>query len=248
MKITEIMYRPITAGSDLEYIELENTSGRQIDVSEWMISGGVSFVFPRGTVVPEGGKVVVVRDRDAFLAQYPGAENRATILGEYQGALDNNGDELRLLDAGPGYPATIDYVKYKDGGSWPEVKAGHSIELASVTADLDNDFGDRWSASSELNGSPGGATAEPGPQFIRGDFNGDTRVNLSDAVGILLYLFMGEAAPDCMDAGDADDDASVNLTDSTYILNYLFLGGPALPAPFPLPGMDLTEDNLSCDF
>ena len=107
-----------------------------------MISGGVSFVFPRGTVVPEGGKVVVVRDRGAFLAQYPGAENLATILGEYQGALDNNGDELRLLDAGPGYPATIDYVKYKDGGSWPEVKAGHSIELASVTADLDNDFGD----------------------------------------------------------------------------------------------------------
>ena len=247
MKITELMYRPITAGSDLEYIELQNTSGRQIDVSEWMISGGVSFVFPRGTVVPEGGKVVVVRDRGAFLAQYPGAENLATILGEYQGALDNNGDELRLLDAGPGYPATIDYVKYKDGGSWPEVKAGHSIELVSVTADLDNDFGDRWSASAELNGSPGGATAEPGTQFIRGDFNGDTNVNLSDAVGILLYLFMGEAAPDCMDAGDADDNASVNLTDSTFILNYLFLGGPPLPAPFPLPGMDLTEDNLSCD-
>ena len=90
-------------------------------------------------------------------------------------------------------------------------------------------------------------SAESGPRFIRGDFNGDTSVNLSDAVGILLYLFMGEAAPDCMEAGDADDDASVNLTDSPFIRNYLFLGGPALPAPFPLPGLDPTEDNLSCD-
>ena len=132
-------------------------------------------------------------------------------------------------------------------GSEMCIRDSYSIELSEVTANLDNDFGDRWSVSTERHGSPGGAIAVQGPEFIRGDFNGDTSVNLSDAVGILLYLFMGEAAPDCMDAGDADDNASVNITDATYILNYLFLGGPMLPAPFPQPGMDLTEDNLSCD-
>jgi hypothetical protein len=244
MKITEIMYRPYGTGSELEYIELLNTSGRQIDISEWVLSGGVSFVFPRGTVVPQDGMVVVARDRDAFLEQYPVVAELALVVGDYQGALDNGGDELRLMDAGPGYPATIDYVDYKDGGSWPEVRSGHSIELIEVEPDLDNDHGEHWRSSSQLNGSPG----SNGQQFIRGDFNSDTRINLSDAVGILLYLFLGEEGPDCLDAGDADDDSNVNLTDATYILNYLFLGGPALPPPFPLPGTDPTDDNLPCTF
>ena len=82
--------------------------------------------------------------------------------------------------------------------------------------------------------------------FIRGDTNGDTSVNLSDAVGILVYLFLGEETPPCLDSADADDDSNVNLTDATYILNYLFLGGPSLPEPYPLLGVDPTEDNLSC--
>ena len=244
MKITEIMYRPYSAGSELEYIELLNTSGRQIDISEWVLSGGVSFVFPRGTIVPEDGMVVVTRDRDAFLEQYPVVAQLAMVLGDYQGSLNNGGDELRLMDAGPGYPATIDYLEYKDGGSWPEVRSGHSIELREVEPNSDNDRGEHWRASSQRNGSPG----SNGRQFIRGDFNSDARLNLSDAVGILLYLFLGEEGPDCLDSGDADDDSNVNLTDATYILNYLFIGGPALPPPFPLPGTDPTEDNLPCVF
>ena len=244
LKITEIMYRPYSSGSELEYIELLNTSAREIDISEWVITGGVNFVFPRGTTVPQDGMVVVVRDRDVFLERYPGVLNSAQVFGDYQGALDNGGDELRLMDAGPGYPATIDYVKYGDGGSWPEVRAGHSIEMIEVLADLDNDHGERWRASQRRGGSPGREDDEP--LFIRGDTNGDTSVNLSDAVGILLYLFIGEEAPACLDSADADDDSNVNLTDATFILNYLFLGGPALPEPFPLSGVDPTEDNLSC--
>lgn len=244
MKITEIMYRPYSVGPALEYIELMNTSDREIDISEWVLSGGVSFVFPRGTVVPQDGIVVVTRDRDAFLEQYPDATALALIFGDYQGSLDNDGEELRLMDAGPGYPATIDYVEYKDGGSWPEVRAGYSIELNEVEPDLDNDLGRHWRVSSQRHGSPG----SNGRQFIRGDFNSDTRINLSDAVGILLYLFMGQEAPACLDAGDSDDDSNVNITDATYILNYLFLGGPSLPPPFPLPGTDPTEDNLPCPF
>ena len=109
---------------------------------------------------------------------------------------------------------------------------------------FDNDRGEHWRASAQRNGSPGGN----GRQFIRGDFNSDNRLNLSDAVGILLYLFLGEEGSDCLDTGDADDDSNVNLTDATYILNYLFLGGPPLPPPFPLPGTDPTEDNLPCVF
>ena len=244
MKITEIMYRPYSIGSGLEYIELLNTSGRDIDVSEWVITGGVNFVFPRGTTVPQGGMVVVVRDRDAFIERYPAVMNSAQVFGDYQGALDNGGDEIRLMDAGPGYPATIDYVKFEDGGSWPEVRAGHSIEMIEVLADLDNDHGERWRASQRRNGSPGTEGGEL--MFIRGDTNGDTSVNLSDAVGILVYLFLGEETPPCLDSADADDDSNVNLTDATYILNYLFLGGPSLPEPYPLLGVDPTEDNLSC--
>ena len=66
------MYHPVDDGAGIEYIELVNTSGREIDISEWAITGGVTFAFPRGTTVPDDGAVLVVQSMEAFLALHPG--------------------------------------------------------------------------------------------------------------------------------------------------------------------------------
>ncbi|MBN1441933.1 MAG: hypothetical protein JXA90_04445, partial [Planctomycetes bacterium] len=83
--------------------------------------------------------------------------------------------------------------------------------------------------------------------FIRGDVEEDGRLTISDAIAILLYLFVGADAPACLDACDADDDGQINITDPVRLLNFLFLGSASPPPPpFPDPGCDPTEDDLTC--
>src|SRR2546426_665077 len=71
---------------------------------------------------------------------------------------------------------------------------------------------------------PKGFTYE-GTRFIRGNANNDSRVDLSDAITILQYLFAGvpPRAP-CQDALDTNDSGRVDLSDAIYLLSYLFQG------------------------
>jgi hypothetical protein len=88
----------------------------------------------------------------------------------------------------------------------------------------------------------------PCAAFFRGDAQADCRIDITDAVFILTWLFLGGKVPTCQDAADANDTGAIDLTDAIYILGYLFLGGPPPPAP-PFPegreqGYDTTWDRL----
>jgi hypothetical protein len=39
----------------------------------------------------------------------------------------------------------------------------------------------------------------------------------------------------------------VDIGDAIFILQFLFGNGPAIPLPFPDPGVDATADALTCD-
>ncbi len=91
--------------------------------------------------------------------------------------------------------------------------------------------------------------------FVRGDVNADAAVDLSDAVSLLDYLFLGGREPVCADAADANDSGIIDLSDAVFVLGWLFTGGAEPPAPSPsLPhydpgddcGEDLTDDALEC--
>ncbi len=77
--------------------------------------------------------------------------------------------------------------------------------------------------------------SEPGPHGILstsccelpGDANYDNMVNVSDAVYLINYIFIGGMAPYCMQEGDANADGTVNISDAVYIINFIFLDGPA---------------------
>lgn len=85
------------------------------------------------------------------------------------------------------------------------------------------------------------------PVFIRGDANADGRVDNSDQIKILDWLFKGASAPPCMDAADANDDGGVDMSDSKYISGFLFLGSAAPKPPFPAMGADPTPDKNGVD-
>ena len=90
----------------------------------------------------------------------------------------------------------------------------------------------------------------PAKTFHRGDADGNGSLQLTDAVRILNYLFLGSGTIPCFDAADADDNGVLQLTDAVRILNYLFLGQGTIPAPGPASGAcgpdPTTDDPLDC--
>lgn len=82
--------------------------------------------------------------------------------------------------------------------------------------------------------------------FIRGDSNEDARQNLSDAISMFDFLFMGDSPPSCLSSADANDDGAVDCSDPIFLLNYLFLGTSSPGEPFSGCGNDPTADMLAC--
>lgn len=102
---------------------------------------------------------------------------------------------------------------------------------------------------------PGGAGAfrldvsgeAGGTPFIRGDVDSSGRVELSDAVQVLNFLFRGARQPGCLETADSNNDAQVNLSDGVYLLTWLFLGGAAPAAPGPGCGLDPDDSGARGD-
>lgn len=65
------------------------------------------------------------------------------------------------------------------------------------------------------------------PPYFCGDADGNSVVNVSDAVYLIGYIFGSGSAPDPLEAGDADCNGVVNISDVTYLIAYIFGNGLA---------------------
>jgi hypothetical protein len=68
-------------------------------------------------------------------------------------------------------------------------------------------------------------TEPPLPPYICGDANADEVVNVSDAVAIINYVFVGGDPPDPIESGDCNCDGTCNVSDAVWIINFVFAGG-----------------------
>ncbi|MCH2581025.1 MAG: hypothetical protein MK133_07480, partial [Planctomycetes bacterium] len=70
------------------------------------------------------------------------------------------------------------------------------------------------------------AKLEAGGETPCGDANGDSLVDLGDAVHMLAWLFRGGEAPLCGELSciDVNSDFEADLSDAVYLLEWLFLG------------------------
>jgi len=85
------------------------------------------------------------------------------------------------------------------------------------------------------------------PAFIRGDSDGNGLIEITDAIHVFVYAFLGGDISRCVDAADATADGAVDLADGVTILGYLFLGATAPPAPFPACGQPPAASQLGCE-
>jgi len=261
IRITEIMYHPkdASAGSiydadDFEFIELQNVGPGPLSLLGVRFTQGIDFDFSGGAVTDLGAGeyVVVVKNRSAFSTRY--GLGGLLIAGEYQGNLENDGETLILTD---GRGQNILAFRYDD--RWYPVTDGDGYSL--VMRDPQGDpsgWGDqgRWTPSAEINGSPGaGESTPPGGFQVPGDANQNGSVDLSDAVAILLDLFLGSGrALPCggnsiSEGGnltllDLNGDKGADVSDAVYVLAYLFRQGP--PPVLGTSCMRLTDCPDAC--
>jgi hypothetical protein len=106
-------------------------------------------------------------------------------------------------------------------------------------------------AGGELPGLVPTLPPEVGPPvFQRGDASPDKRLDISDPMNILNFLFAKHAATEvsCLDAADVNDSSRVDVSDAVYLFNFLFGSGLDPASPHEMCGADPTPDALDCEF
>jgi hypothetical protein len=80
--------------------------------------------------------------------------------------------------------------------------------------------------------------------FRRGDVDASGVADITDALLILLFQFLGDPIG-CQDAADVDDSGALDVSDPLNLLIALFIGTPPVPAPGLADcGPDPTDDGL----
>ncbi len=244
--ITELQYHPDDPdpdspldADDFEFVEIANIGPDPIALTGYELAGGIEFTF--GDFVDEDNavifpdeRIVVVENIDAFRLRYP--DDRIRIAGEFSGQLNNAGD--RVILRGTLQEEIHNFVYEQD---WYPTTDGDGPSLSITDAFLPlSRWGDQetWAPSSTPHGTPGDidpALEGSGGRQIPGDANQDQKLEIGDAITLLLDFYVGGRTPPCegetVNDGanvtllDVNGDSSVDNSDAVHILTYLFLDG-----------------------
>ncbi len=149
VSFNEVMYHP-KGSADLEWLELYNPLGIDMDVSGFRLDGDVQFTFPKGTLIPSRGFLVVAANAD-LLAQQAG---KPVAVGSYTGRLSDDAGNVDLRNnAG----RLLDTIAYEDVEPWPVIPDGSGASLAKRHAGASSDTAEEWTRSAFVGGTPGAA-------------------------------------------------------------------------------------------
>ncbi|MBN2473708.1 MAG: lamin tail domain-containing protein [Pirellulales bacterium] len=193
LRITELNYNPyrvtpqerslgVNSREAFEFIELQNTGSRLLDLGGVQLAGQVEFCFQGTTLLAPGEYALLVKDRAAFEIRYG---TSADIVGVYQGELGNSGGWILLRDRFD--RPILDFV-YDDGldrgieSAWPRWADGYGSTLQIVDPLDDYADGANWHASQEYGGSPGAAGSDAPPAVVINEVLAQTSLPLVDAI------------------------------------------------------------------
>jgi spore coat protein H len=162
--INEIMYHPqVAEGTDegnYEYVELHNRGSDSIYLDDWSFTEGIVFAFGDAAIGP-GEYLVVCKNAAVIAAEY----GIANVVGDYEGRLDNEGDNVVLRDA---VGNIADEVDYGDSLPWGALADGGGSSLELIDPGADNSLFAVWKASSppEQHGTPGRQNSQYSPGIL----------------------------------------------------------------------------------
>ena len=169
LRITEVMFHPPPGG--FEYIELYNASSTvALDLSGVRLAQGVDFTCLSGTTLAPGAYLLVAGTTNiaGFRAFY-GVDPSVTVVGPFDGALNNSGEQVTLRTAAGG--TDIVEFNFSDGRGWPIAADGNGHSLVLIDSALPaegsgaGNYSGNWRSSTYLRGSAGRADA-PAPAGI----------------------------------------------------------------------------------
>ncbi len=152
IRISELMYHPLDVntlnGDSLEFIELWNSGSSPVNLGGVAFVDGIRYAFASGDVLEAGAFLVLAGNADAFENHYGFAP-----FGDYDGRLDNSGEQITLND---GSGNGLVQFTYGDRYPWPIGPDGAGFSLLPVNKDAGLDLSDpgNWRAS-RMGGSPG---------------------------------------------------------------------------------------------
>jgi hypothetical protein len=163
--INEIMFKPISDGSDDEYVELYNKGTSPVDLSNWKFVSGIDYKFPSNVVLAADSYLVVARKASLLMTNYPNLTTNNTY-GDFKGSLKNSGDRVALAmpdvsitTNGPVVQTNtvyvvVDEVTYGPGGQWGNWanEGGSSLELIDPRAN--HRLAYNWADSDETAKAP----------------------------------------------------------------------------------------------
>lgn len=216
--ISEIHYHPATGN---EFIELQNINNTDsIDLTGVAFTDGITYLFPTGTLLPPGARIVV---------------NEADFTGGTR--LSNGGERIILSDAHGG---VIRDFSYNDDPPWPLAADGRGFSLVLIRPASNPDHNDpaNWRRSSSPGGNPGSSDALPYPpgtpllDYALGDPS-LLKVGL-DAGNLLLTLPVVPGADDAL----VTIEHSADLAEWTPLEDRLFLDATATTETYLVPAPD----------
>jgi hypothetical protein len=214
----EIQYHPALP-DDPEWLELHNQMSYDVDLSDWALSGGVDFDFPKGTVISAGGYLLICDDSTNLPA--PGA------LGPWSGSLSNKGARLRLRNNSG---RLMNEIQYADSGVWPVGADGSGATLAKFDETTASGEAANWRASAPLGGTPGAENFPAG-------FEGTPPLVISEIAGTSAAVFQIEIA----------NTSAIELEVGDYSLQSrgAVVGSYPIPSATRIPGKGFLVIDMS---
>ncbi len=251
--INEVMYHP--ANSRPEYIEIINRTSGAVPLfdplnstNSWQFTNGVTYAFPAGTTLAGGELLVIASTDEATFRRHYALPANVTVLGPYDGALDNAGERLTLSMPGTQLPdgtvpqIPVDQVRYNNKLPWPEFAAGEGGSLNRTELAAYGNDPLVWNAGTS-GGTPGAAnesidvTPPLVPRKLTARRISDKNICLSwhpsldVESGISLYrvfldgTFVGSSA-------DTQFDYEADFANSTYAFQVTAVNGDRLESDY----------------